>query len=80
VPEARAFQERREQVVAKKQIGVAVIAADFTVRDSFQFLLETYEYRAETCESDESTDRSASFRQSAPSASKATAGNANRDW
>ena len=54
VHEARAFQERREQMVAEKQIGVAVIAADFTVRDSFRFLLESHEYRAQTYQSDES--------------------------
>jgi FixJ family two-component response regulator len=41
-------------MVAKKQIGVAVIAADFTVRDSFRFLLETHGYRAKNYQSDES--------------------------
>jgi hypothetical protein len=41
-------------MVAIKQIGLAVIAADFTVRDSFRFLLETHEYIAGTFQSDES--------------------------
>jgi hypothetical protein len=41
-------------MAAEEATKVPVIATDSAIRDSFRFLLETHEYRAETYQSDES--------------------------